>query len=86
MTIHNSNSFKIGKIRIYGNLNINLIHFPQTDSKDKGLESLAMSGKGFKKHDVVILGDGHVQRNGEHLDENEKGSHEHMNTLIALLH
>ena len=45
-----------------------------------------MSEKGLKKHDVVILGVGIAKRNGEHLDENEKGSHEHMNTLIALLH
>ena len=86
MTIHNSYSFKIGKIRIYENLygHINLIHFPQTDSKDKGLESLAMSEKGLKKHDVVILGDGIAKRNGEHLDENEKGSHEHTHCSPAL--
>ena len=33
---------------------------------------------------MVILGDGHVQRNGEHLDENEKGSHEHTHCSPAL--
>ena len=38
-------------------------HFSQTDSKDKVLESLAMSKNGVKKQgDVVMLRDGRVER------------------------
>ena len=95
MTIHNSNSFKIGKISIYGNLygHINLINFSHTDSKDQGLESLGLSEKGLKKdnveiikdghnHKVITLEDGHAQRMEEHLDG--KGFHDHTHCSPAL--
>ena len=95
MAIHNSNSFKIGKISIYGNLygHINLINFSHTDSKDQGLESLGLSEKGLKKdnveiikdghnHKVIILEDGHAQRMDEHLDG--KGFHDHTHCSPAL--